>query len=159
MKPVIRIVIADDHPIFRQGLRQIIESDPMLEVVAEAEDGHVAITHIETLAPDVAILDVSMPGRDGLEVTRAVRDRRLSTAVICLTMHKDERFVNAALEEKITSYRSRPRSVGIGASGDADTARRSAHERPVATLDHRHFRVLQPRHVDALRLLPEDLPT
>ncbi|MPZ16401.1 MAG: response regulator [Luteitalea sp.] len=103
-KSVIRITIADDHPIFRQGLRQIIESDPMLEVVAEAGDGHAAIERIEALAPDVAILDVSMPGRDGLEVTRAVRDRRLPTAVICLTMHKDARFVNAALDAGVKGY-------------------------------------------------------
>lgn len=104
MKPAIRITIADDHPIFRQGLRQIIESDPLLEVVAEAGDGHAAVEQIETLSPDVAILDVSMPGRDGLAVTRALRDRRLPTAVVCLTMHKDARFVNAALDAGVKGY-------------------------------------------------------
>lgn len=66
MSKEIRIVIADDHPIFRQGLRMIIESDSLLRVVAEADNGESALAHILELQPDVAVLDINMPAPDGL---------------------------------------------------------------------------------------------
>lgn len=104
MKSRISILIADDHPIFRQGLRQIIESDPGLEVVAEAGDGNEALQRIEETKADIAILDVDMPQRDGFEIARAVEERRLGTGIIFLTMHKDERFFNAALDAGVKGY-------------------------------------------------------
>lgn len=94
----IRIVIADDHPIFRKGLRSTIESDPKLKIVAEAEDGKQALELIQTLKPDIAILDMEMPNKSGFEVIQEVREKNLLVAVIFLTMHKDERFFNAALD-------------------------------------------------------------
>lgn len=104
MQTEIRIVIADDHPIFRRGLRNLIESDPKLKIVGEAEDGELALEHIRTLRPQVAVLDVAMPARDGFEVIRAVREEGLATAVIFLTMHQDERFFNAALDRGAKGY-------------------------------------------------------
>ncbi len=104
MQTEIRIVIADDHPIFRRGLRNLIESDPKLKIVGEAEDGESALEHIRTFRPQVAVLDVAMPARDGFEVIRAVREEGLATAVIFLTMHQDERFFNAALDRGAKGY-------------------------------------------------------
>lgn len=104
MKTAIHVVIADDHPIFRQGLRQIIESDAGLKVVAEAEDGDEALARIEETRAEIAILDVDMPRRDGFEVTRALQEKRLPTEVIFLTMHKDEHFFNAALDAGVKGY-------------------------------------------------------
>ncbi|MEO7273191.1 MAG: response regulator transcription factor [Vicinamibacterales bacterium] len=98
------IFIADDHPIFRQGLRQLIERDPGFSVVGEAGDGTSALAAIERLAPRIAVLDIDMPGMDGLTVAGAVRDRRLPTAVVCLTMHSDARFLNAALNAGVMGY-------------------------------------------------------
>jgi DNA-binding NarL/FixJ family response regulator len=100
----IGVLIADDHPIFRKGLRQVIEADRLLVVVGEAEDGEAALQEIERLAPHIAVLDIDMPRRDGLDLTRTIRDRRLATRVIVLTMHKDERFLNAALDAGAHGY-------------------------------------------------------
>ena len=104
MSSTVRIVVADDHPIFRKGLKEVIESDPSLEVVGEASEGETALAMIVELLPDVAVLDVDMPGRDGFAVTRAIRDRRLTTPVVFLTMHKNERFLNAAIDSGVKGY-------------------------------------------------------
>lgn len=100
----IKVLIADDHPIFRHGLRQIIERAPHIVVVDEAEDGETAWQKLRTTDVDVAILDVDMPGRDGFEVARAVRDARIKLAIAFLTMHKDEHFLNQALDLNVKGY-------------------------------------------------------
>lgn len=104
MKAEIKIVIADDHPIFRRGLRQIIETEPQIKVVAEADDGEMALAAVQEHTPQVAILDVDMPNRDGFEVLQIIRARRLPIAVIFLTMHKDERIFNKALDLGVAGY-------------------------------------------------------
>jgi two-component system response regulator NreC len=100
----ITVLIADDHPIFRAGLRQVIEADAGVRVVAEAGTGDEALASIESVGPDLAVLDIDMPGRDGLEVARALRDRRSATRVIVLTLHKDDWFLNAALDAGVHGY-------------------------------------------------------
>jgi DNA-binding NarL/FixJ family response regulator len=104
MKSDIRIVIADDHPIFRQGLRQVIETSPHLIVVAEAGDGVTALERIEACRPDVAVLDIDMPREDGFAVARRLRELRLPVTVIFLTMHKDELHFSAALDLGAKGY-------------------------------------------------------
>lgn len=100
----IRIIIADDHPIFRQGLRQVIETDAALKVLAEAEDGETALALIQQLAPDVALLDVDMPKLDGVEVARAIREKQLAVGIVFLTMHKDEDVFNDAMDTGAKGY-------------------------------------------------------
>lgn len=104
MKPVIRILIADDHPIFRQGLRQSIETDPQLAVVAEASDGDQALARLQDTPVDIAVLDLTMPVTDGFAVARAARERRLDVPLVCLTMHKDEHYLHAALDLGVRGY-------------------------------------------------------
>lgn len=104
MNSEITVLIADDHPIFRKGLRQIIETDPSLKIVAEAEDGESALAQMQACCPQVAVLDVDMPGKDGLAVAREVRELRLPVSLIFLTMHKNERFFNAALDTGAKGY-------------------------------------------------------
>jgi DNA-binding NarL/FixJ family response regulator len=100
----IRVVIADDHPIFRQGLRTIIEKQHDLTVVGEASDGAAALELLATAGAAVAVLDLTMPVKDGFAVARAARELRLSTAIVFLTMHNDEQSVNAALDLDVRGY-------------------------------------------------------
>lgn len=104
MKPEIKVVIADDHPIFRRGLRQIIETDPGIKVVAEADDGETALAVLQEYVPQVAVIDVDMPNQDGFDVLQAIRSKRLPVAVVFLTMHKDERIFNKALDLGVMGY-------------------------------------------------------
>jgi DNA-binding NarL/FixJ family response regulator len=104
MHKEIRVLIADDHPIFRRGLRALIEADPLLKVVAEAEDGESALARIRELQPDVAVLDINMPAPDGFAIAREIRQARLPVEAIFLTMHKDEALLNAALDVGVKGF-------------------------------------------------------
>ena len=100
----VRVLIADDHPIFRQGLRRIIETEPQLKVVFEAADGEQALQWLLGAGADVAVLDLTMPVKDGFAVARAVREQRLQVPLVLLTMHKDEPYLNAALDLGVRGY-------------------------------------------------------
>ena len=99
-----RIVIVDDHPIFRRGLKEIIEADSQFAVVAEFGDGETALREIKALKPNVAVLDLHLPGIGGLELVRAVRSLPHPPAVIVLTMHSEEAMFNAAMEGGAQGY-------------------------------------------------------
>jgi DNA-binding NarL/FixJ family response regulator len=104
VKKELRILIADDHPIFRKGLRQVIEADAHLTVVAEADDGTTALQQIQQLQPDIAILDIHMPNMSGFELARAVEEQGIQVEVIFLTMHKAEDMFNAAMDMGVKGY-------------------------------------------------------
>jgi DNA-binding NarL/FixJ family response regulator len=104
MKSEIRIVIADDHPVYRRGLSLTITADPALKIVAEAEDGEAALKQIRAEEPDVAVLDVDMPLKGGFDVVRAMQPLNLYTSVVFLTMHKDEGLFNTAMDLGVKGY-------------------------------------------------------
>lgn len=104
MESETRIVLADDHPIVRQGLRQAIESAPGLKVVAEAEDGLSALARIQAWRPDVALLDIDMPGMNGFAVARAMREQALTVAIIFLTILRTEDLLTEALDLAALGY-------------------------------------------------------
>jgi len=100
----VKIVLADDHAIIRQGLKPLFEAEDGMEVVAEASNGRGAWERIVSLQPDVAILDISMPEMTGIEVTRQVVNAGLSTRVILLTMHEDVSAVVEAQDAGAAGY-------------------------------------------------------
>lgn len=104
MSDRIRLVIADDHPLLREGLRRVIEQETDLQVLAEAGDGESALENIITLKPQIAILDVDMPKLNGFEVIRALNEKRVDVSVIMLTVHREEEFFNEALRLGAKGY-------------------------------------------------------
>lgn len=104
MKPEPKILIADDHPIFRHGLREIIEQSSKFKIIAEAADGEAALRLVAELKPDIAIVDMDMPRLDGLKMMREINKAGLAVAVIFLTMHKEEDLYNAAMDLGVKAY-------------------------------------------------------
>jgi len=100
----VRILVADDHEIVRQGLRALLEAQPGWQVVAEAIDGREALDKAKRLHPDVVVLDVSMPNLNGLEATRQIRKALPQTEVLILTMHDSEQLVREVLEAGARGY-------------------------------------------------------
>lgn len=101
---MIRIVLVDDHALMRTGLRLIIEKQPDMEVIGEAEDGDPGLTLIKRLQPEVALVDLHMPRVSGIEVTERVRRTKLTTRVIILTMAGDSPFPRRLLEAGASGY-------------------------------------------------------
>lgn len=100
----IRILIAEDHAILRDGLRIIIDSDPDLCVVAEAGDGLETIRRIEQVRPDIILLDISMPRTNGIDVIRAIRRSGDPTKILVLTVHREKEYISAALKAGANGY-------------------------------------------------------
>jgi DNA-binding NarL/FixJ family response regulator len=100
----VRIVLADDHPVVRGGLRALIETIEGLEVVGEAADGAEAVREVQLSRPDVVLMDVRMPGVDGVEATRRIREAVPETAVLMLTMYDDDATVFTAMQAGARGY-------------------------------------------------------
>ena len=101
---MIRILLADDHSIVRDGLRRIVEEDGAMTVVAEASDGLEAIRKVAASQPDVAVVDISMPGLDGLEVVSRLKESNPELPVLILTMHEEAQYVVRAIEAGAMGY-------------------------------------------------------
>jgi DNA-binding NarL/FixJ family response regulator len=100
----VRVLVADDHPIFRDGLRSALDSRPEVVVVGEASDGHSAVDACQRLRPDVVLMDLSMPGQGGLEAIRALASTPDPPAVLVLTMHEDDDSLLAAVRAGASGY-------------------------------------------------------
>lgn len=101
---MIKVFVADDHNLFRQGLVKIVESEGLYKIIGEASDGQEALNKIKELTPDVAILDVSMPKMTGLEVVRQLKKGNDTIQFIILTMYKEEEFLYEALDVGVKGY-------------------------------------------------------
>jgi DNA-binding NarL/FixJ family response regulator len=101
---VIRLVVADDHPVVRAGLLGILSNDPLFEVVAVAADGTSALEHIISTKPDVALVDLRMPGIDGIRMARELRQRALATSILLLTTYAVDADIFAAVDAGASGY-------------------------------------------------------
>jgi DNA-binding NarL/FixJ family response regulator len=126
MTRAIRIVIADDHPLFRGGLRALLESVPDTQVVGEAAVGEEAVEAALTLLPDVVVMDINMPGLNGIDATRRILDETNDVNVLVMTMHDDDDAVFAAIRAGARGYQLKGagqdetlRAIRSVASGEA----------------------------------------
>ena len=104
MSKKIRLLIADDHTIVRSGVRLLLEAEPDIEVVGEAIDGFEALALAEQLQPDVILMDIGMPGMDGLEATRQIKARWPHISVLVLTMHRQDEYFFEMLKAGASGY-------------------------------------------------------
>ena len=100
----IRVLLADDHAVVRQGIRQFLETSDRIAIIAEASDGLEALRLIHEHRPDVAVLDIQMPGQSGIEVTRRLRAERFPVGILILTAFDDEPYIRAVLQAGANGY-------------------------------------------------------
>ena len=123
---MIRVLVADDHPAFRRGIELMLRDVEDVDLVGEAESGHAAVQLSDELQPDVILMDLRMPGLDGIEATRRIIGRRPRAAVVVLTMFDDDDAVLAAMQAGACGYLLKGadqdeivRSIQAGAAGEA----------------------------------------
>jgi DNA-binding NarL/FixJ family response regulator len=104
MEREIKLLIVDDHPVFRRGLREIIEENPRFRIVGDAADGETALRQMTDLKPDIVIMDIDLPRLNGLEAIRVLQRTKSSVTVMVLTMYKEEDMFNAAMDLGVKAY-------------------------------------------------------
>jgi DNA-binding NarL/FixJ family response regulator len=117
MKKEITILIVDDHPIFRKGLRNMIELEQDMQVVGEAADGEIAMEFLAHHTVDVIILDLDMPRMNGLEFAQGVKNKNIPVEIIILTMHKEEQLFKRAMDLGIRGFINKENAVSEIADG------------------------------------------
>jgi DNA-binding NarL/FixJ family response regulator len=100
----ITVILADDHKIVRDGLRNLLQKYPEIEVIGEAEDGRSTVEMARELSPDVVIMDIAMPDMNGIEATRRIVEEKSGVKVVALSMHSDKRFVSEMLKAGASAY-------------------------------------------------------
>jgi two-component system response regulator NreC len=163
----IRLVLADDHPVVREGIRALLESDSDFEVVGQAGDGAEVAGLVERLHPDVVVLDLMMPGRSGLEVTRQLARQPAAAPVLILSMHDSEGYVIEAMRSGAAGYALKQAAAGELARGIRTVAAGDRYlspplsERALETYIRRShgqsdpYDALTPREREVLRLAAE----
>jgi DNA-binding NarL/FixJ family response regulator len=112
MKKKVRVFIVDDHPVFRAGLKEVIESDQQFCLAGEAADGTAAFAQIKSSHPDVAVIDIHLPNMNGLELLRSLRSLPHPPAVMVLTMHDQESTFNAAMDAGAQGFILKDNAIG-----------------------------------------------
>jgi two-component system, NarL family, response regulator NreC len=156
---MIRVLLADDHEIVRSGLRLLVDAQDDMQVVAEAANGEQALARIEDSQPDVAVLDLTMPGLGGLAVARRIANAPSTTRIVVLTRHDDEAYVRELLAAGVAGYVLKQSSsdqlllaIRAAASGESyvDTACRARIALEQSDGEHQP---LTPREREVLRLM------
>jgi DNA-binding NarL/FixJ family response regulator len=164
----IRVMLADDHGLVRHGIRALLETQPGIEVVGEAEDGPSAVALAVELRPQVLVMDVTMPGLDGAKATRQVRAGAPEVRVLALTVRSEKRFVLDMLEAGVSGYLSKGCGIEELVAAIREVAQGRSHfSQPVLEMAAEEYisaslapadvtrRPLTPRQREVLRLLAE----
>ena len=163
---MIRVVLADDHALVREGTAELLERAGGIRVVGQAADGIEALRMVQALRPEVLLLDLAMPGIDGIEVTRQARAASPTTAVVALTAHDEEAYVLAMLEAGASGYLSKAsrgqevvQAVRAAAAGESVFSGAIGARLTRRALGGTHGRAerLTPRELDVLRGLARGL--
>jgi two-component system, NarL family, response regulator NreC len=104
MSTKIKLILADDHAVVRSGLRMLLEAQPDMEILAEAESGEQAVHLVRELRPDIILMDIQMPDVNGIEATRRIQELAPATAVLALTMHEDDQYFFEMLHAGASGY-------------------------------------------------------
>lgn len=128
----IRVLLCDDHPALRRGVRALLESEPDIDVVGEAENGEVGAEKARELEPDVVVMDITMPGKGGLEATRSIRELGLPCHVLILTVHDHERYLFHVLQAGALGYVPKSATHSELVEAVRTVARGAAYLRPDA---------------------------
>ncbi len=107
----IRVVLADDHPVVRVGIRERLAQAPTITVVGEASDGHEALHLVETLQPDILVLDMELPGKSGVEVARALQATQAPVKVLALSAYDDAHYIFGLLASGAAGYLTKDEAV------------------------------------------------
>ena len=165
----IRILLADDHTVMRNGLRLLLERQPNLSVVGEASDGRETVSLAEDLSPNVIVMDIAMPNLNGIEASRQITTAHPETAIVILSMHSDESYVIRALKAGARAYLLKDsaegdliaavRAVTEGKSFFSPAISRILVEDYMRQLEQRHvedtYELLTQREREILQLLAE----
>jgi DNA-binding NarL/FixJ family response regulator len=166
--PVVRLLLADDHALFRAGLRALLQPLSGYQIVAEASDGEEALGLCRDLRPDIAVLDIGLPNLTGLDVAERLRNEGSTVRVLLVSAHCDEEYVRQALRLEVAGYLSKDstteelevalRAVGRGATFLSPTVSQQVVRDYVRQIDASPPE-LTPRQRDVVRLVAEGLST
>lgn len=155
----IRVLLADDHPVVRDGIRTLLETSDRIEIIGEAKGGHEALEMVEKLNPDVLLLDMEMPDMSGVEVTRQLKQKRTGVRILVLSAYNDPQYIRSVLSHGASGYLTKDEAPdfileaiqGVWLGQEGWLSRQVAAQMTVWTREETDNFGLTPREIQVLR--------